>query len=61
MYRKGEVRYQALPLPDHSVDTVVVTYALCTIPDAPAALAQARHHAGVDEEAVDRCHPDDRR
>lgn len=33
---------EALPLPDHSVDTVVVTYALCTIPDAPAALAQAR-------------------
>jgi len=33
---------EALPLADRSVDTVVVTYALCTIPDALAALAQAR-------------------
>lgn len=31
-----------LPLPDASVDTVVVTFALCTIPDVEAALAQMR-------------------
>jgi ubiquinone/menaquinone biosynthesis C-methylase UbiE len=33
---------EALPLPDASVDTVLMTYTLCTIPDAPAALAQMR-------------------
>ncbi len=33
---------EALPLPDASVDTVVVTYTLCTIPDARAALSQMR-------------------
>ena len=31
-----------VPLADNSVDTVLVTYALCTIPDALAALAQMR-------------------
>lgn len=31
-----------LPLPDASVDSVVMTYTLCTIPDAPAALKQMR-------------------
>lgn len=31
---------EALPLPDHSVDSIVVTYSLCTIPDAMAALRQ---------------------
>lgn len=29
-----------LPLPDHSVDSVVVTYSLCTIPDVATALLQ---------------------
>lgn len=33
---------EALALPDHSVDSVVVTYSLCTIPDAMAALHQMR-------------------
>ena len=33
---------EALPLPDGSVDCVVMTYTLCTIPDAGAALAQIR-------------------
>ena len=33
---------EATGLPDGCADTVVVTYALCTIPDAPAALAEAR-------------------
>jgi len=33
---------EALPLPDRSVDTVVVTFTLCTIPDVEAALAQMR-------------------
>ncbi len=33
---------EALPLPDRSVDCVVMTYTLCTIPDATAALAQLR-------------------
>lgn len=31
-----------LSLPDESVDTVLVTFAMCTIPDVPAALGAAR-------------------
>ncbi|WP_299035562.1 methyltransferase domain-containing protein [uncultured Pseudokineococcus sp.] len=38
--RHGDV--QALDLPDACVDAVVATYALCTVPDPAAALAQAR-------------------
>lgn len=37
--RAGDV--QALPLPDTSADTVVATYALCSLPDPPAALGEA--------------------
>lgn len=33
---------EEIPLDDNSVDTVLVTYALCTIPDTEAALAQMR-------------------
>lgn len=33
---------EAIPLPDGCVDTAVVTYVLCTIPDPLAALAQVR-------------------
>jgi len=33
---------EAIPLEDASVDTVVLTYTACTIPDAGAALAQMR-------------------
>jgi ubiquinone/menaquinone biosynthesis C-methylase UbiE len=33
---------EAIPLPAHSVDCVVLTFTLCTIPDAAAALAQVR-------------------
>ena len=29
-----------VPLPDRTVDTVVITYTLCTLPDVPRALAQ---------------------
>jgi SAM-dependent methyltransferase len=31
-----------IPLDDHSADTVLITYALCTIPDVPAALGEVR-------------------
>jgi ubiquinone/menaquinone biosynthesis C-methylase UbiE len=37
-----EGRAELLPLPDASVDTAVVTYALCTIPDPPRALREIR-------------------
>lgn len=33
---------EALVLPDHSVDTVLVTFTLCTIPDVAAALGRMR-------------------
>ena len=33
---------EALPLPDQSVDTVVTTFTLCTIPDVRAALVEFR-------------------
>ena len=32
----------AIPLTDDSIDTVVMTWTLCSIPDAPAALAEMR-------------------
>lgn len=38
--REGDVQH--LDLPDGSVDTVVATYALCTVPDPGAALREAR-------------------
>jgi SAM-dependent methyltransferase len=31
-----------IPLPDHSVDTIVITYTLCTIPDTKTALQEMR-------------------
>jgi len=31
-----------LPLPDQSIDTIVMTWTLCSIPDAPKALAQMK-------------------
>jgi ubiquinone/menaquinone biosynthesis C-methylase UbiE len=37
-----DLRGEALALPDRSVDCVVMTFTLCTIPDATAALAQLR-------------------
>jgi ubiquinone/menaquinone biosynthesis C-methylase UbiE len=37
-----EGRAEELPLPDASVDTAVVTYALCTIPDPQGALREIR-------------------
>jgi len=33
---------ESIPLDDHSADTVVMTYTLCTIPDVPAALKEIR-------------------
>ena len=33
---------ESIPLDDHSADTVVMTYTLCTIPDVPAALEEIR-------------------
>lgn len=35
-------RAENITLPNHCVDTVLITYSLCTIPDAAAALARAR-------------------
>jgi ubiquinone/menaquinone biosynthesis C-methylase UbiE len=37
-----EGRAEELPLPDRSVDTAVITYALCTIPDPRSALREIR-------------------
>lgn len=37
-----ETGAEAIPLEDESVDTIVVTYSLCTIPDRPAALQEMR-------------------
>ena len=40
-----EVRFEgaeSLSVPDQSVDTVLLTYTLCTVPDAPGALHAAR-------------------
>jgi ubiquinone/menaquinone biosynthesis C-methylase UbiE len=33
---------ESIPLPDHSIDTVVATWTMCSIPDLPAALAEVR-------------------
>ena len=41
-----------LPMADDSVDTVVVTYALCTIPDPVAALREARRVLAPDGELL---------
>jgi len=43
---------EALPLEDQSVDTVVVTFALCTIPDVARALAEMRRTVKPDGELL---------
>jgi ubiquinone/menaquinone biosynthesis C-methylase UbiE len=37
-----EAGAEAVPLPDGSVDTVLLTFTLCTVPDAERSLAEAR-------------------
>ncbi|MBP9146546.1 MAG: class I SAM-dependent methyltransferase [Thermoanaerobaculia bacterium] len=37
-----QVSAEEIPLSDESVDTILMTYTLCTIPDAPRALTEAR-------------------
>ena len=37
-----EASAEAIPLPDHSIDSVVTTWTLCSIPDAHQALAEMR-------------------
>jgi ubiquinone/menaquinone biosynthesis C-methylase UbiE len=33
---------ESIPLPDHSVDTIVTTWTMCSIPNLPATLAEMR-------------------
>lgn len=33
---------ESIPLPDHSLDTIVTTWTMCSIPDLPTALAEVR-------------------
>lgn len=44
----SEASAEALPFPDHSFDTVVVTLVLCTVPDPSAALAEIKRVLRVD-------------
>ena len=37
-----EASAEAIPLDDHSIDTVVTTWTLCSIPDAAMALTEMR-------------------
>lgn len=43
---------EAIPLADNSVDTVLLTFTLCTIPDAKAALAQMKRVLKPDGELL---------
>jgi len=43
---------EEIPLPDQSVDTVLLTYTLCTIPDAALALHQIRRVLKPDAELL---------
>lgn len=43
---------EAIPLPDHSADTVLVTYTLCTLPDVHMALREIARVLKIDGEFI---------
>ena len=46
---------ERVPLEDASIDTVVITFVLCTIPDWAGALAEVRRVLKVQRELLKQC------